>query len=776
MAFPQIGLEAVLQIQDFERNATKYNRTLDQMNTRTKRTGDAIDKNTGKAANSAFDLVKGFREAAGGIDDASQESVASVGNLVSSFGELAAGAGIVAAGVGGAVAAIKGLLVAGEQAAVLEDLRRSYLSLAAASGVSAQQLIADLQEVTRGTVDTATLIKTANTALLAGGAQLGDDLPRLLGVAEKAARATGQSIDFVTETLVKGAVKGSPLLIDNAELYLDIGGAVDAYAESVGKSADELTRQERTIATTTAIIEQGEAAYSALGAASTAATDPFKQLTVQSNAFGTGLKTIVAPAAEFVANSLQGLITASKASFSVFAGGAAVVLNLGAVLRGETTVVDVFRERFDEVFQTLSTGIRPIEDTATGISAIGQAAEKSTDDVSELNDKLADLAAQRGERLAKIELQNARRDEDIAIQRARQLEDAERQLSRRREDTERENAKARAEIARDNAQRIADVEADVAKKQRDFVAESQRAREELERNHRENLFQINQSAQDTISEAARRNDAVAIAAALRQRQRELRDEQRNKQIEQSDLTRDLQVKQQKLDEDAALTLEKARQQAAQALADQQASEAQQEESLRLSLARQEEDRNLAWQRQNEDLVRARERQLEDLDTWYKSEQEKLKENLDTQTNIAVTGVEKAGVAIAQATTTAINTVASSTTGLSAEQQFQQRGNFLGSAVTPSTIGLSEEEQRRLRGSFLARAEGGVDVVNRPTKFLAGEAGPELAAFVPLRNNRLDIGGGLDVNVNGAGGMDTAAVQQVVWSAVLRLAENLRVTR
>jgi hypothetical protein len=772
MAFPQIGLEAVLQIQNFERNAAKYNRTLDQMNKRTRRASDAIGKSTRVAADSAFDLTRGFREAAGGVDAAAQESVNSIDNLRTAFSQLAVGGGILAAGLAGTAAAIRKLLAAGEEAAALEDMRQSYIALAATSGISASQLVSDLRRITRGTVETSRLIRTANVALLAGGAQLGEDLPRYLKIASDAARSTGQDLDYVTETLIKGVVKGSPLLIDNAELYLNIGRAVEDYAASVGKSVDELSRQERTLATGNAVLEQGAAAYGKLGLAAEAATDPFRQLSAQSSAFGTGLKTVVAPAAEFVARSLQGLILASKTSLSVFAGGAAVLINFGAILRGETTVVEAFRERFDEVFRTLDTGIAPIEDTATGIGAIGQAAEQSASGVSELNKKLADLEAQRGERLAKIALQNARRDRDIAIQRARQLVDVDRQLSRQREDRERETGRARARIGRDNARRIANVERDNARKQHDLVAEAQRAREELERTHRENLFQINQKASDTIGEAARRNDAVAIAQALRQKQRELRDEQRSKKIEQADLGRDLQIKQQKADEDAALSLEKARQQAAQQLIDQQASEAQQEESLRLSLQRQEEDRRIAWQRQSEDRARAMARQLEDVDLWYRQEQAKLKENLKKQTQIAVAGIQSAGVAIAQVTAAAISTI-----GLSAEQQFQRRGTYLQSATPVSTLGLSEEEQRRLRGSYLRRAEGGMDIVDRPTKFLAGEAGPELAAFVPLRNNRLDIGGRVGIDVQGIpGGMDSTAVEQMVFAAMVELANRIRVAR
>lgn len=772
MAFPQIGLEAVLQIQDFERNAAKYNRALDQMNKNTKRASGAIDKSMRGAADSAFDMMQGFREAAGGVDAAARESVDSVENLRIAFRQLAVAGGILTVGIGGTVAALRGLLEAGEVAAANEDARVSFQNLAASYGISASQMIDSLRVVTRGTIETTDLIKIANQALLSGGKQAAEALPQLYQIAEGAAKASGKSTLEVLQALNRGIAKGSPKLIDDAEVYIKLGRATEEFAEKAGRTVEQLSEQESQTATLLAVLNKGAEFTDRLGNAAASAQDPFLQLSAQTSAFGTGLKTVVAPAAEFVAKSLQGLILASKTSFSVFAAGAAVIGNFGAILRGEATVVETFRKQFDEVFRTLDTGIAPIEDTAMGISNVGQAAEQSANDVSELNKKLADLAAQRGERLAKIELQNVRRDRDIAIQRSRQLADIGRQQSRQREDRERETGRARGKIADDNAQRIADVEKENAKRRRDLVAEAQRAREDLERTHRENLFQINQKADDTISEAARRNDAVAIAQALRQKQRELRDEQRGQKIEQADLSRDLQIKRQKVDEDAAISLEKARRQAAQRLADQQASEAQQEESLRLSLQRQEEDRRIAWQRQNEDLRRERARQLEDLDLWYAQEQAKLKENLKQQTQIAVAEIQTAGAAIAQATTAAISTI-----GLSAEQQFQRRGTYLQAAGPVSTLGLSEEEQRRLRGSFLGRAEGGIDIVDRPTKFLAGEAGPELAAFVPLRNNRLDIGGSVGVDVQGVpGGMDSTAVEQLIFAAMSVVANRIRVAR
>jgi len=778
MAFPQIGLDAVLQISQFEKNARTYNRTLDGMNKKTKASSAAISKSTQGAASSAFDLTKGFRDAADSVDDTAASAASGGAKITASFGQIATAAGIVTAGIGGTIAALDKLLKAGEEAARLQDIRSAFINLSASSGISAQKLLADLQAVSRGTIETQTMLETANDALLAGGEVLAAKLPQFLAIAQGAARATGKDVGFVFQTLVEGAIKGSPLLIDNAKVYIKLGNAVDDYATSIGKTVDQLSEQERQFAVTNAIMAKGGDFLERLGSGAISAAEPFDQLKAQSSALSMGLKTLLAPAATYAAQSLQGLLTAAKTTIAGIGAAGVVLTNFRQNVFSAAQAGDTFRTEFDRIFQTLSLGTTPIEDIKGGLGAIGTTAEASTKAVDELNKKLADLATQRGDRLAKIELQNARRDQDITIQRGRQLADADRQLGRQREDAEKANAKAREKISRDNAQRITDVEKDNQKKRRSITIEAQRAREDLDRTHQENLFQINQKATDTIGEAARRNDAVAIAQALRQKQRDLRDNQRTAQVEKQDLQRDLQEKRRSVDEDSALALEKARQQAAQTLADQQANEMEQEEALKLSLQRREDDRNLAWQRQNEDLVLARVRQLEDLDLWYKSEQEKLDENLKKQTEIAVAGVQKSGVAIAQAATTAIRSVAESTIGLSADEQWRQRGNYLGSETTPSSIGLSEEDQRRLRGSFLnRRAEGGVDIVNRPTKFLAGEAGPELAAFVPLRDANLTIGGRVGVDVAGVpAGMDTGAIQQIVFAAMRTVAQRIRTAK
>jgi hypothetical protein len=49
----------------------------------------------------------------------------------------------------------------------------------------------------------------------------------------------------------------------------------------------------------------------------------------------------------------------------------------------------------------------------------------------------------------------------------------------------------------------------------------------------------------------------------------------------------------------------------------------------------------------------------------------------------------------------------------------------GVGTSPSTTG---------GGGSRGRAQGGVDIVNQPTQFTAGEAGPEMAMFIPLNRS------------------------------------------
>jgi len=171
---------------------------------------------------------------------------------IMSGGGLGALFGGVAGGVG-ALAITKTAFALGNLGAQSLTTKASFESLMNSVGLSTQ-LIEQLKEASGGTITELVLMQQANTALAGASGQLatemGAALPKLLEAARAAAKlnpAYGDA-EFMFQSLVGGIKRGTPLLIDNTGIVLKVGEATEAYAASIGKSATELTSQERSLA------------------------------------------------------------------------------------------------------------------------------------------------------------------------------------------------------------------------------------------------------------------------------------------------------------------------------------------------------------------------------------------------------------------------------------------------------------------------------------------------------------------------------------------------
>jgi len=157
---------------------------------------------------------------------------------------------------------------------------RAYENLADSVGIASDQLLGDLRRAARGAAMQAELMVTANRAMLASGHFLASRLPQLFEIARAASLATGEDIGYVFKTLIKGIVKASPLLIDNADIYIKIGDAVERWAERQGKTVDQLTLLEQRMAIANAVIQQGTRFITQLGLASETSADKMQSLPV----------------------------------------------------------------------------------------------------------------------------------------------------------------------------------------------------------------------------------------------------------------------------------------------------------------------------------------------------------------------------------------------------------------------------------------------------------------------------------------------------------------
>lgn len=251
--FPKAGVELVAL------NAPGFQKALDQSN---------------KALNNFMGATQNVAKQAG-------QSNKSVIDLIGSFKTLINPVTIATA----AVAAMgKAFADLGARGAKVYDVADSFRRLAGDAGVLANVLLKDLRTAARGTVSDFDLMKQANIALAGTMGQFRteflENLPKLLEIARVQARATGQDVDFLYQSLITGVKRSSPLLIDNTGLVIKIGAANEAYAASLGKTVEQLTAEEKQMALLQATLDAGALAVEKLGTANLTASEKLAAIPV----------------------------------------------------------------------------------------------------------------------------------------------------------------------------------------------------------------------------------------------------------------------------------------------------------------------------------------------------------------------------------------------------------------------------------------------------------------------------------------------------------------
>ena len=176
-----------------------------------------------------------------------------VKKLEKSFGSLArkvksAGLAIVAA-LASVVVAIKLLEAAGERLGQRRALGRTLK----AQGLSAKDLVRELKGLANQQIATSDIILASNRALALGIAAA--DLPGLLEAATKASVSLGISATVAFNDITTGVGRASPLILDNLGIVVDAVKIYKDFADSVGLSVEELTKQQKTAALSAAVME-----------------------------------------------------------------------------------------------------------------------------------------------------------------------------------------------------------------------------------------------------------------------------------------------------------------------------------------------------------------------------------------------------------------------------------------------------------------------------------------------------------------------------------------
>lgn len=239
-----------------------------------------------------------------------------------------------------------------------EGVRRAFVAL------NNPNLLADLRKATRGTVDDLTLMQTA---VRADKFKIPlNELARLLKFAQVRARETGQSVDFLTNSIVDGIGKKSALILDN------LGLSAVQIQEEFKKTGDFATAVGNIIET-----ELGKA-----GEAGDTAADKFERfntsITNLKLAFGE-LLIKATPAIEVLTQQIQSFTDASTLSklaqmqLSIFGLGGAFS-GLRNLIKGASDEMDSFEPPrwFSELAKTANAANKPTEILGTTIVDLNQ--------------------------------------------------------------------------------------------------------------------------------------------------------------------------------------------------------------------------------------------------------------------------------------------------------------------------------------------------------------------------------------------------------------------
>ena len=151
-----------------------------------------------------------------------------------------------------AVTAAFGVL---SRSAEIDILTNSMDRLSAVGGTSIKGITKDLVEASGGAIDFASGMRQVALASSAGIS--GDKINELATVARGASQALGRDMGDSLDRIFRGAIKLEPELLDEIGLFVRVDEASEKYAQTIGKTAGELTQFEKRQAFLNAVTEQG---------------------------------------------------------------------------------------------------------------------------------------------------------------------------------------------------------------------------------------------------------------------------------------------------------------------------------------------------------------------------------------------------------------------------------------------------------------------------------------------------------------------------------------
>jgi len=194
----------------------------------------------------------------------------------------------------------------GKLGAAAQRTQASFEQLAQSVGQSSDRMLSAMREATNGTVTNSELMLAANRAIMLGVADDADEMARLMAVAIERGRALGVSAQQAVSDLITGIGRMSPEILDNLGI-IGATAAIEEYAASVGKTADQLTDLERKQALVNVVLSQSSSGGQVVDDAAAA----FERMDAALQNSREALGELFAPAVAAIANQIAAAVEAT---------------------------------------------------------------------------------------------------------------------------------------------------------------------------------------------------------------------------------------------------------------------------------------------------------------------------------------------------------------------------------------------------------------------------------------------------------------------------------
>jgi len=199
-----------------------------------------------------------------------------------------------AAAIGSAAGAVKLLSDAAQEGAAFQRMEEASGSLADSLGADMDAIMEALRGASQGMVSDFDLMQAASRAMMLGVSADAGQLSQLMEVAAIRGRAMGLSTTQAFNDIVTGIGRASPLILDNLGIVVDAEARYEAYADSIGKTSEDLSKAEKTQALLNGVLESSKGLLEATGGLAVDNAGKWEQLSAAQKNYFDAVKSDIA--------------------------------------------------------------------------------------------------------------------------------------------------------------------------------------------------------------------------------------------------------------------------------------------------------------------------------------------------------------------------------------------------------------------------------------------------------------------------------------------------